>query len=76
LRRADPAQFGLGPAHFSMAALSGNGAVPSPRRYRAIWSAGHSASGVRDVPLAPSWSRWLRSTRRPAPLRRHASASS
>jgi nitronate monooxygenase len=44
----DPADFGLGPREFSMEALSGS-APAGPRRYRDIWSAGHSASGVRDV---------------------------
>jgi nitronate monooxygenase len=37
------------------AAVAGSAALagrdrPGPRRYRDIWSAGHSASGVRDVP--------------------------
>jgi nitronate monooxygenase len=45
----DPEDFGLDKRPFSMAALSGQ-APPGPRRYRDIWSAGHSASGVRDVP--------------------------
>lgn len=45
----DPDEFGLGKREFSMEALSGN-AVPGPRRYRDIWSAGHSASGVHDIP--------------------------
>jgi nitronate monooxygenase len=45
----DPADFGLGPREFAMEALSGR-APAGPRRYRDIWSAGHSASGVRDVP--------------------------
>ena len=27
-----------------------SGGPAGPRRYRDIWSAGHSASGVRDVP--------------------------
>jgi nitronate monooxygenase len=45
----DPADFGLGPPQFAMEALSGS-APAGPRRYRDIWSAGHSASGVRDVP--------------------------
>jgi nitronate monooxygenase len=56
----DPADFGLGRAEFCMAALSG-GTPPGvqrtpggqqasgPRRYRDIWSAGHSVSGVHDV---------------------------
>lgn len=45
----DPEDFGLGKRAFSMAeTLSGKDA-PGPRRYRDIWSAGHSASGVRDV---------------------------
>jgi nitronate monooxygenase len=44
----DPADFGLGPREFAMEALSGPAAA-GPRRYRDIWSAGHSASGVRDV---------------------------
>jgi nitronate monooxygenase len=44
----DPADFGLGPREFAMAALSGR-PEPGPRRYRDVWSAGHSASGVRDV---------------------------
>jgi nitronate monooxygenase len=45
----DPAQFGLDQRVFNLEALSGQ-ATPGPRRYRDIWSAGHSASGVRDVP--------------------------
>jgi nitronate monooxygenase len=45
----DPAEFGLGKREFNMEVLSGKPA-PGPRRYRDIWSAGHSASGVRDVP--------------------------
>jgi nitronate monooxygenase len=45
----DPEEFGLGKRQFAMEALSGQ-ASPAPRRYRDIWSAGHSASGVRDVP--------------------------
>ena len=45
----DPGEFGLGPGEFRMEVLSGP-AAPGPRRYRDIWSAGHSASGVRDVP--------------------------
>ena len=45
----DPAEFGTGTPRFAMDRLSGNGAV-GPRRYRDIWSAGHSVSGVRDVP--------------------------
>ena len=48
----DPAEFGLGPAQFSMAAPSRSAAKPGTRRYRDIWSAGHSVSGVRDVPPA------------------------
>jgi nitronate monooxygenase len=44
----DPADFGVGPREFAMEALSGPAAA-GPRRYRDIWSAGHSASGVRDV---------------------------
>jgi nitronate monooxygenase len=44
----DPADFGLGPREFAMEALSGPAAA-GPRRYRDIWSAGHSASGIRDV---------------------------
>jgi nitronate monooxygenase len=44
----DPDEFGLGRPEFSMAALS-DPAAPGPRRYRDIWSAGHSASGVREV---------------------------
>jgi nitronate monooxygenase len=44
----DPEEFGLGPREFAMEALSGQ-APAGPRRYRDIWSAGHSASGVRDV---------------------------
>lgn len=47
----DPADFGLGAPEFSMDRLSGNG-TSAPRRYRDIWSAGHSVSGVRDVPSA------------------------
>ena len=45
----DPAEFGTSTPRFAMDRLSGNGAV-GPRRYRDIWSAGHSVSGVRDVP--------------------------
>jgi hypothetical protein len=45
----DPAEFGIGTPQFTMDRLSGNGAA-APRRYRDIWSAGHSVSGVRDVP--------------------------
>jgi nitronate monooxygenase len=45
----DPGEFGLGKREFNMEVLSGKPA-PGPRRYRDIWSAGHSASGVRDVP--------------------------
>ena len=45
----DPAEFGTGTPRFAMDRLSGNGAA-GPRRYRDIWSAGHSVSGVRDVP--------------------------
>ncbi|HUA40476.1 MAG TPA: nitronate monooxygenase [Streptosporangiaceae bacterium] len=49
----DPDEFGLGTPEFVMARLSGNGGADGPagpRRYRDIWSAGHSVSGVRDVP--------------------------
>jgi nitronate monooxygenase len=45
----DPGDFGLGKREFNMEVLSGKPA-PGPTRYRDIWSAGHSASGVRDVP--------------------------
>ena len=44
----DPAEFGTGTPRFAMDPISGNGAA-GPRRYRDIWSAGHSVSGVRDV---------------------------
>jgi nitronate monooxygenase len=45
----DPAEFGLGRGTFAAGAISGQ-ADPGPRRYRDIWSAGHSVSGVLDVP--------------------------
>jgi nitronate monooxygenase len=45
----DPRDFGLGPPEFAMERLAGNDSA-APRRYRDIWSAGHSVSGVRDVP--------------------------
>ena len=45
----NPDELGLDKRAFNMEALSGK-ATPGPRRYRDIWSAGHSASGVRDVP--------------------------
>ncbi|MFC5819054.1 NAD(P)H-dependent flavin oxidoreductase [Nonomuraea harbinensis] len=45
----DPAEFGIGPKRFSMAALEGREGG-APKRWRDIWSAGHSVSGVRDVP--------------------------
>ncbi|MER6983391.1 NAD(P)H-dependent flavin oxidoreductase [Streptomyces carpinensis] len=45
----DPAEFGLGPKRFAMAALEGREGG-APQRWRDIWSAGHSVSGVRDVP--------------------------
>jgi nitronate monooxygenase len=45
----DPEEFGVGTLEFSMERLAGNGPA-APRRYRDIWSAGHSVSGVRDVP--------------------------
>ncbi len=44
----DPDEFGIRKREFLMGALSGRPA-PGPRRYRDIWSAGHSASGVRDI---------------------------
>jgi nitronate monooxygenase len=44
----DPDQFGLGRPQFAMEALTGP-AASGPRRYRDIWSAGHSVSGVRGV---------------------------
>jgi nitronate monooxygenase len=50
----DPDDFGLGRPSFTMDALSRTAesgqSGAGPRRYRDIWSAGHSASGVRDVP--------------------------
>ncbi|MEV4839274.1 nitronate monooxygenase [Nonomuraea sp. NPDC049486] len=45
----DPAEFGIGPKRFSMTALEGREGG-APKRWRDIWSAGHSVSGVRDVP--------------------------
>lgn len=45
----DPAEFGLAPRTFNMEALSGKQREGEPRRYRDIWSAGHSVSGVREV---------------------------
>lgn len=45
----DPAGFGIGTPQFTMDRLAGTSAA-APRRYRDIWSAGHSVSGVRDVP--------------------------
>ncbi|MGW5161366.1 NAD(P)H-dependent flavin oxidoreductase [Nonomuraea wenchangensis] len=45
----DPAEFGLGPKRFSMTALEGREGG-APKRWRDIWSAGHSVSGVLDVP--------------------------
>jgi len=45
----DPAQFGIGPKSFHMEALTGKPNPDGPRRYRDIWSAGHSVSGVRDI---------------------------
>jgi nitronate monooxygenase len=45
----DPSDFGLGPAEFVMERLASNDTA-APRRYRDVWSAGHSVSGVRDVP--------------------------
>lgn len=44
----NPDDFGLGQREFTMEALNGK-VTPGPRRYRDIWSAGHSVSGVRDV---------------------------
>jgi nitronate monooxygenase len=48
----DPAQFGLGPREFHMEQLSGAPRpddVEGPKRYRDIWSAGHSVSGVGEI---------------------------
>jgi nitronate monooxygenase len=45
----NPDDFGLERRSFTMEAISGPPGA-GPRRYRDIWSAGHSASGVRDVP--------------------------
>lgn len=45
----DPREFGLGPPEFVMTRLA-DSAPGGPRRYRDIWSAGHSVSGVQDVP--------------------------
>jgi nitronate monooxygenase len=46
----DPGEFGLGKAgKFGMEIL-GRGSGDSPKRWRDIWSAGHSVSGVRSVP--------------------------
>lgn len=47
----DPADYGIEARPFTgMAGLPGGApAEPAPRRYSDIWSAGHSASGVRDV---------------------------
>lgn len=44
----DPAQFGLGPMEFHMEQLAG-APRPGPRRFKDIWSAGHSVSGVEAV---------------------------
>lgn len=43
----DPAEFGIGPKAFAMQRLTGG--EERPKRYRDIWSAGHSVSGVGDV---------------------------
>jgi nitronate monooxygenase len=45
----NPDDFGLDRGGFNLEALTGRSGQ-APRRYRDIWSAGHSASGVRDVP--------------------------
>jgi nitronate monooxygenase len=45
----DPDEFGIGRNAFAMEAISGQ-AEPGAKRYRDIWSAGHSVSGVLDVP--------------------------
>ena len=46
----DPGEFGLGKAgKFGMENL-GRGGGDGPKRWRDIWSAGHSVSGVRSVP--------------------------
>jgi nitronate monooxygenase len=51
----DPADYGVEARPFTgMGGLPGSGDVgtteaPAPRRYRDIWSAGHSASGVKEV---------------------------
>jgi nitronate monooxygenase len=49
----DPSEFGISPRAFNMEALSGKPTPPQdggPRRYRDIWSAGHSVSGITDAP--------------------------
>lgn len=45
----DPAQFGLGPMEFHMEQLAGAPRADGPKRFKDIWSAGHSVSGVREV---------------------------
>lgn len=44
-------ELGIAKRDFYMEALSGtaDGAPPAPKRWRDIWSAGHSVSGVREV---------------------------
>ena len=48
----DPAQFGLGPMEFHMEQLAGAprpAAADGPKRFKDIWSAGHSVSGIDAV---------------------------
>jgi nitronate monooxygenase len=48
----DPAQFGLGPMKFHMEQLAGAprpDAADGPKRFKDIWSAGHSVSGIGAV---------------------------
>jgi nitronate monooxygenase len=46
----DPAQFGLGPMEFHMEQLAGAPRPgPGPKRFKDIWSAGHSVSGIGQV---------------------------
>ena len=44
----DPSEFGIAPRVFNMEALSGK-ETPGPKRYKDIWSAGHSVSGINEV---------------------------
>ena len=46
----DPDDLPSGMSESTASALYGSGGASGPRRWTDIWSAGHSVSGVRDVP--------------------------